>query len=92
MDCRRYAVHAGGRAAVTWFLPLWLLHLLNTMSPHANICSMLSMPADELLRVAGDRPNRYSPSEWVALLAVAVPGRAVTEAHWQQLRKARHAS
>jgi hypothetical protein len=36
--------------------------------------SMLMLPADEVLKVAGEKPLRYSGSEWLALLQVRALG------------------
>ncbi len=33
--------------------------------------SMLMLPADEVLKVAGEKPMRYSAGEWMALLQVS---------------------
>lgn len=39
--------------------------------------TLITLPADEVVRLAVDKPLRYRPDEWRALLAVRVPGRAV---------------
>lgn len=37
--------------------------------------TLITLPADEVVRLAVDKPLRYSVAEWEALLSVRVPGR-----------------
>lgn len=41
--------------------------------------TLITLPAEEVVRLAVDKPLRYSPAEWRALLAVRVPGRAASD-------------
>lgn len=41
--------------------------------------TLITLPADEVVRLAVDKPLRFNPAEWQALLAVHVPGRTVSE-------------
>jgi hypothetical protein len=50
--------------------------------------TLISLPADEVVRLAADRPLRYSVAEWQALLAVRVPGRPVSDAQVAALYRA----
>jgi hypothetical protein len=50
--------------------------------------TLISLPAEEVVRLAADRPLRYSVSEWQALLAVRVPGRPVSDAQAAALYRA----
>jgi hypothetical protein len=42
--------------------------------------TLVGLPAAELAALAAERPGRYSPAEWMALLDVRVPGRSVDAA------------
>lgn len=37
--------------------------------------TLITLPAEEVARLAADKPLRYSVAEWEALLSVSVPGR-----------------
>ena len=50
--------------------------------------TLITLPADEVVRLAVDKPLRYSPAEWRALLAVRVPGRAVSDSASSSLYRA----
>mmetsp|Transcript_3529 Transcript_3529/g.10158 ORF Transcript_3529/g.10158 Transcript_3529/m.10158 type:complete len:346 (-) Transcript_3529:106-1143(-) len=49
---------------------------------------LLNERADTLIKFARERPTRYSPVEYLALLEVHVPGRNVTDEHRVHLAKA----
>jgi hypothetical protein len=50
--------------------------------------TLITLPAHEVVRLAVDRPARYTPAEWGALLSVRVPGRVTADAHIDALRRA----
>jgi hypothetical protein len=50
--------------------------------------TLITLPADEVVRLATDRPLRYSVAEWEALLSVRVPGRPVGPGAAAALRRA----
>ncbi|KAI8462821.1 MAG: hypothetical protein J3K34DRAFT_527482 [Monoraphidium minutum] len=49
--------------------------------------TLITLPCDEVLRLAADKPLRYSVPEWEALLAVRVPGRPASDAQMVALRR-----
>lgn len=50
--------------------------------------TLITLPAEEVVRLAADKPLRYSVAEWEALLAVRVPGRPDSEQHMAALHRA----
>jgi hypothetical protein len=49
--------------------------------------NLLQLSADELVKVVSDRPARFTPAEYLALLQVMVPGRGVTTEHRAQVQR-----
>jgi hypothetical protein len=50
--------------------------------------TLVTLPAAEVVRLAVDKPLRYTVAEWEALLEVKVPGRLASDAHLSALRRA----
>ncbi|WIA23609.1 hypothetical protein OEZ85_000318 [Tetradesmus obliquus] len=50
--------------------------------------TLVGLPAEEVVRLAGDRPGRFSVAEWQALLLVHVPGRTADERQLAALHRA----
>eukprot|EP00879_Flechtneria_rotunda_P022311 GHRR01023540.1.p1 GENE.GHRR01023540.1~~GHRR01023540.1.p1 ORF type:complete len:213 (+),score=84.92 GHRR01023540.1:344-982(+) len=50
--------------------------------------TLVGLPADEVIRLAADKPGRFSLAEWEALLQVQVPGRPTHERHMAALHRA----
>ncbi len=63
----RYAVHTGGASEMK-------TEPARAFDRARAYYSMLMLPADEVLKVAGEKPLRYSAGEWMALLQVSWRG------------------